>query len=58
MDSCPPKTTALRVQFLRSLLRDDALGSANLMLGNGANAAWIVDRDGNLALSADQECPS
>ena len=31
---------------------DDALRGACLMLNNGAVAAWIVDRDGNLVLPA------
>ncbi len=33
---------------------NDALGAAVLMLGNGAVAAWIVDRDGNVVLPAQQ----
>ena len=33
---------------------DDALRGAGLMLSSGASAAWIVDRDGNLVLPAQQ----
>ncbi len=33
---------------------DDALRGAAFMLGNGASEAWIVDREGNLVLPAEQ----
>ena len=33
---------------------DDALRGAGLKLGNGARAAWIIDRDGNLVLPPEQ----
>ena len=33
---------------------DEALRGARFRLGNGAVLVWIVDRDGNLVLPADQ----
>jgi hypothetical protein len=33
---------------------DEALRGAEFRLGNGATIAWIVDRQGNLVLPAEQ----
>ena len=33
---------------------DEALRGARFRLGNGAVLAWVIDRDGNLVLTADQ----
>ena len=33
---------------------DEALEGANFMLGNGAEAVWIVDGEGNLVLPPEQ----
>jgi len=36
---------------------ESALHAADAILGNGAESVWIVDRDGNLILPADQVNP-